>query len=697
MTAEPAGASAQLMSMPEIAELAHVQRPVVTTWRRRHKDFPEQAGGDAAHPLFSAREVADWLIMTGRADRDEIEPEMSLHTLAALVGRYPGPDLVAAVTALICLRYVADENEPLADGTDDVIAALRDRAATIDPDNHLFLSEICAIPDTAAWLPGLVDELIEAAWDCGKAFEKVMAARHRFRAGALFTNAVSPVLARLIAEVSGARELARRTGSIIITDPSASVGDLLAAVADIVGTDHEPMFTGAEADPALARLVRRRLTVHRISEGDMDIRVGADLPDETGDPDVIVTQIPYQPGEDRELSSILDQVGDIGVRVTTGRFAVVLGPSTALAGDLPQFSAAARARADLLKGDMVEAIIKLPGGLVPFRPGYETALWVMTQARGSRWRGWVLLADVSDRPLTADVVRDLAEDTVTWRRDGYVPTAHRRVFGVQAEVSSLVDPPRPLFTGRKPLSVRGRKADADEQIRLITQYGADLDRLAATATAARGHVATEVLSASDRLPATESVGALVRRGRLVLRKGTRLLASDIDREGKHVVLGADEVLSRRRRGERRVDFGVFASRYPKARLTEPGDVLVTLTPQPGVMIDWDGYAIAEFPVRILRIPPAEAEQFTPRVLWAVLFGDGSAVRVEGAVRAGRPLEDQRLILLPPAEVRAFDALLASLDERRGVAQREIDMLDELDQIAARGLIDGTLALTSDDV
>jgi hypothetical protein len=40
-------------------------------------------------------------------------------------------------------------------------------------------------------------------------------------------------------------------------------------------------------------------------------------------------------------------------------------------------------------------------------------------------------------------------------------------------------------------------------------------------------------------------------------------------------------------------------------------------------------------------------------------------------------------------------LLASLDERRGVAQREIDMLDELGQIAARGLIDGTLTLTSD--
>jgi hypothetical protein len=692
MTAELAEAPALLMSMPEIAELAHVQRPVVTTWRRRHKDFPKQAGGDAAHPLFFAREAADWLIMTGRADRDAIEPEIGLHTLAALAGQYPGQDLVAAITALICLRYLAGENEPLADGTDDVIAALHDRASIIDPNDRLCLSEIHAIPGSAGWLAGLVDELIEASWDCGKAFEKVMAARNRFRVGSLFSNAVSPALAQLIAEVSGARELARRTDSIIITDPVTGVGDLLTAVADLLGPDHEPMFTGAEADPALARLVRRRLTVHRVPAEDMDIRVGADLPDETGDPDVIVTQIPYRPREDRDLAWVLDQVGDVGVRVTTDRFAVVLGPSAALAGDLPQFSAAARARADLLKGDMVEAIIKLPGGLVPFRPGYETALWVLTQARGSRWRGRVLLADVSDRPLTAAVVRDLAEDVVTWRRDGYVPAAHRRVFGVQVEVSSLVDPPRPLSAGRKPMSVRGRKADADEQITLVTRYGADLDQLGATATVSREHVATEVLTASDRHPATESVGALARRGRLVMRKGTRLTPADVDASGKHVVLGANEVLGYRRPGERRVDFEVFASRYPNARLTEPGDILVTLTPRPGVMIDWDGYAIAEFPVRILRIPAAEAEQFTPRVLGALLFSDGSAVRAEGAVRAGRLLEDQRVILLSPAEVQAFDALLASLDERRAVAQREIDVLDELRRIATGGLIGGTLTL-----
>ena len=52
------------------------------------------------------------------------------------------------------------------------------------------------------------------------------------------------------------------------------------------------------------------------------------------------------------------------------------------------------------------------------------------------------------------------------------------------------------------------------------------------------------------------------------------------------------------------------------------------------MVDTRDYAIAEFPVRILRIPAAEAEQFTPAVLAALLFADGSGTRGPGqSVRA----------------------------------------------------------------
>lgn len=72
----------------------------------------------------------------------------------------------------------------------------------------------------------------------------------------------------------------------------------------------------AEAAPALARLLRRRLTVRGISAADMDIRTGAGLPDSSRNPDVLVTQIPYRPAEDLDPFGILDFVDDAALRLT---------------------------------------------------------------------------------------------------------------------------------------------------------------------------------------------------------------------------------------------------------------------------------------------------------------------------------------------------------------------------------------------
>ena len=696
MAAKVLTESALLMTMTDIAELADVQRPVVTTWRRRHADFPAPAGGDDSQPLFPPDDVAAWLLATGRISRERADQELSLFSLTGLASRYDGPDVIAAVTALLCLRFLAGETEPLSDGAGDPVAAARALARTVDRSDRVVLTEIHSIPLTAGWLVLQVDDLVEASWTCQAAFERVMAARNRFGEGPLSAVAVAPALARLIAELSGAAERGRRGVPVLLADPVAGPGDLLAAVAAVLGPDHPPAVTAAEADPALARLLRRRLLVHGIAEHDMDVRDGTTLPDGPIGPDVIVTQIPYQPSEARDAEAVFDMVDDVAVRLSAGRFGVVLGPASVLVGDFPPYSAQERARADLLAGDMVEAVIRLPGGLVPFRPAYETALWVLTQARDSRWRGRVLLADISDRELTHQVISDVVEDVTTWRRDGYVPGAHSRVFGQQVAIRDLIDPPRPLTIGSRPASPRERAEDAARRVALVTQRGADLDRIGATATADRRHVPTEMLAAVDPLaadeprPRTETVGALVKNKRLALHQGTRIKPEHITPAGHHMVLGPDEVLGTRRLGERKVDRAVFARTHPAARLTAPGDVLVTTVPRPGVMVDTRGYAIAEFPVRILRIPAAEAEQFTPAVLAALLFADGSGVRAPGAVRAGRSLEDQHVAVLPPDQVRHLDRLINKIDARRELARHELDVLGELQHAAIGGLIDGTL-------
>jgi hypothetical protein len=685
------------MTMTDIAELAEVQRPVVTTWRRRHADFPAPAGGDEAQPLFDPQAVAEWLLATRRIEPDRAEQELALFMLAGLAARYDGPDVIAAVTALLCLRFLAGESDPLYDGAGDPIAAARALARRVDPNDGVLLAEVRTIPAGAGWLIRLVDDLVEASWNCCEAFERVMTARHRFGAGVLSAVAVSPALARLIAELSGAAERSRRGGPVLLADPAAGPGDLLAAVARLLGSDVPPAVAAAEADPALSRLLRRRLLVHGIGEPDLDIRAGAELPDDSGNPDVIVTHIPYQPGEARDIAAVLNAVGDVAVRLSPGRFGVVLGPAAVLTGKLPPYSSEERVRARLLASDMVEAVIQLPGGLLPFRPGYETALWVLTQARDSRWRGRVLLADVSDRELTHQVISDLVEDVVTWRREGYVPGAHRRVFGQQVAVRDLIDPPRPLTISQRPSGPRERSSDAARRVNVVTQCGVDLDRIGATATADRRRIATDAVAATDLHPAAETLGALVRGRRLILRKGTRVKPAHISPSGHHVVLGADEVVGIRTAGQRRIDREVFARAYPNARLTEPGDILATTTPRPAAIVDRRGYAIAEFPVRVLRIPAEESEQFTYRVLAALLFADGSGNRATGAVRAARTLEEHRVILLTPAQVRELDHMLADIDQRRDLARKELAVLDELQQATIGGLIDGTLTLTTSEL
>lgn len=684
------GAPPLLMSMRDIAELAGVRRPVVTMWRRRHASFPPPAGGNVSHPLFDPRSVADWLIGTERAERERIGPDLSLYTIAGLGRRLPAGDLVALVTALICLRYL-DGDEPLADGPENIVAALRDRAAHTDTADELLRAEIQRMPPDAGWLAIAVDDLVEAAWGCCGAFEQVMAARHRLGAAETFAGAMRLELAQLIARVSGAAERARRHGPIVVADVAAGPGDLLTAVADLLGDDYAPACVAAERDPYLTRLTRRRLAVHGLPLLDMDVRVADFLPDDCGEPDVIVTQVPYAPGEHRAAADVLDVIDDVSLRLRPGCTAVVLGPSDVLTGELPPYSEAERARARVLRDGMVESVIKLPGGLVPFRPGYETALWVLNSARQSPWRGRVLLADVSDRELTGEVIEALTDDVITWRREGYDPDAHTRRFGVQVLISDLVDPPKPL-TARRPRNVRTVEAEAADRLAGILRLETELDRLAASATAVRQPVRTGLAARVQGRPVTAAIGRLAAERVLQVLKGTRIDPADITGDGQHAVLGSDEVLDIRRSGSRMLDRAVLNARYARAALTEPGDVLVTAAPGFGVVIDHDGFSVAEFPVRVLRIRGTGQSRLTPRVLAAMLSADESPARPSGAVRAARRIEDHQVPLLSVEDVIRLDALLAALDARRGHARQEIDVLDALASAATAGLRDGTLTL-----
>ena len=678
-----------LMTMAEIATLAQVRRPVVTTWRRRYPGFPPPAGGNASAPLFDGRLVAEWLTATGRDPDGRVESDLSLHALVSVASDLAPADLVALLTALVCLRH--QDGELLAAAAGDVRDDLMGRAACIDPGDVCLRSEIALLPADAVPLAEGVDDLVEAAWGTTRALEWILAAGHRFHVVGPYARMVAPGLARLIAELSGSRERASEH-AITVCDPVAGAGELLAAVADAVGSDHELVFQAAETDPYLARLAGRRMAVHGVGWADISLAVAQSVPTGWADPDVIVTQIPYLPGENRSPDQVIERLDDIALRLAPGCTAVVLGPASVLADGLKPYSPAERARTELISSGVVEAIIRLPGGLVPFRPGYDVAVWVLTPAYQSPYQGRVLLADVSGQDLAADVIADLVEDVVTWRRDGYEPRAHTRVFSTQVPVSALVADPRPL-TAPRPARPSVSGTTASELVGRVTELEAALDQADTGAARPRPPLHTGVAAASlRRAPEFRTIGELAKAGRLTIVPGTRLRSVPAGPDGHHDILGAPEVLGRTQRGARRIDRVALAS-VSRARLTEPGDVIVTTTPEFGVLVDHAGLAVVEFPARILRIPATERDALTPRTLAALLREQVPGLRPPGSVRPGQRLDNYALSILSPAEIQFLDHILAELDARQDQAQRELDLITELRDVTTAGLVDGTLTLT----
>lgn len=682
---------ALLMSMTEVAELTGVRRPVVSTWRRRHPDFPKPAAEERGQLLFDAAQIIDWLVETGRAERAEVEGDLQVHTLARLGAQLPPRTLIPTLTALICLRHLSDD-EPLDDEIPGLIPRLRERATEVDPDDQLLASEISTL--RTPWLPSAVDELVEAAWSTHGAFERVMKVRDRLGAADLSTDRLAPALETLVANLADARARGDRDGEVRLVDPNAGTGDLLVKVADTLRDDQALHITACCSSTERARLLRRRLAVRDVPEIEFEVRT-----DPAGcldDATTIVTRLPYRPAEERSAEQSLDALNDLLLSLPSGATAIVVAPADTTAALDPANSAGVL-RGELLASGSVKAVVRLPGGLVPYRPGYEVALWVLTADYTSGERGKVLLADVSDRSLTPALVDALTTDVLAWRNDELASDAHPRVYTVATPVRALIASPRPLVPRYLPTEddlrwdVPERVARALELERVLWESRPDAPRLHSDLAAA----------SPPRPPRTVTLAELTDGGRgrtrsISLRKGTRIdpelihsAAGAAEQSTSYPVLGPSEVLGTSALGSRRIDRIEFEKTYPRAKRSLPGDVIITTAPRPAATIDHDGYSVVEFPARILRITEHGAKQFTPRVLAALLNRAG---RADGAIRPTQRLEELHLPLLPPRELERLDRLLTELEDRRERARREIAALDELRRIAATGLADGTLTL-----
>jgi hypothetical protein len=681
----------------EIAGLARVQRPVPTTWSRRHPDFPAPVASEDGRPLFDAHEVVAWLTATGRGNADprRLQAELALHVLSAL--RTPAvsaPLLVGALTALVCLRQQLDA--PLAELR---WTPLLEQAADLDPDDAFLVSELRALPDAervGPSLTALADELTEAAYTPAEAFDWVMESRRRLGSHDLAAAEPAASVVRALAALSGIDALA--DGSVVAT-PHARSGDLLAALHTRAAEDAGHTYLAADTDPGLIRLVRRRMLVRGVNEYDLGTAEGDDLPvDEWGYPDLLACVLPYEAGETRSAQAVLEQVQALTDYLADGSTAVVLGPADVLVRPLPRYGEADRLRRSFLGDGLLKAAIGLPDGAFPYRPGYRTAVWVLARTRQEDRAGRVLLADYSARPLTDPVLEALADDIALWRASGWRGDhRHEPAHAAVVPVRDLAERPGAALTPQhRPPAARYTRSVKERPVLIsdLERRLAELNEQAPQHADLRAVLRTQVVLRPDDLPVRRTtVARLLAERRLRRRSGHRIADEHLTADGHYTVLTPDEVLGTARPGSHRIDRGVFLTGYEHAQFTQPGDVVVTTSPSFGAYVDAAGLSLVAAPARILRVHPDADPPVLPRVLAALLRAAAAEhTRTSGAVRASRAVEDLPIPDLGREEARRFDAMLAEIDARAALLREQSAALDDLVRITAAGLADGTLTL-----
>ncbi|MDT0307350.1 hypothetical protein RM780_10285 [Streptomyces sp. DSM 44917] len=677
----------------------------MSTWRRRHPDFPAAVSEYSGRPLFDGAQVTDWLIASGlgNAAPTELRSELALFGIIALRDRYTPWQLVETLGSLLCLRRL--DGRPLADDAsafppdteaDEALwAALLRRAERMDAEDDFVLRELRTMDATVAPLARLAEELIESAYDERGAYEWLLAARSRLGLDSLAADAVTPELRSLLTGLTDLRVRLERGESFTLADPHARAGDLLASLLDATEDRDRVTVLAADPDDRLARITRRRLLLAGVSELDLDVQTGTDLEERFADPDLVITQLPYRPGEDRSAVAALTQLERVAYLLRPGCTALVLGPADALVDELKS-TEAAQLRSALLRENIVESVIALPGGVLPFRPGYRPALWTLTRGPVPAAEGKVLLADISSEQLTPGVCMRLAEDVLLWRAEGFrTLDGHDPRYGRVVPVADLdrafggaLIPPAPPASAIWSAKVTERPA-------LIAEAEARLERASAEARAyeeERGPYRGDVLRRVGRLPTRTTLGKLISARRVTRLPGHRIDEKHVTRDGQHTVLGPEEITGERAVGGRRIDRLLLATAYERAALTEPGDVVYTLAPRLGIHVDHDGFSVVAFPARILRVNADAARPLTPRVLAALLGAARGTARSPSAVRPARRIEDYQLPDLDPEDVLRFDALLAETERRERLLRAQSDALAEARRLTIAGLADGTLTL-----
>lgn len=681
-----------LISLPDIALLARVKRPVVSMWKSRTNNsaypFPRPLQHVHGQDLFDAYEVARWLIDTGRGNNKEALDDVA--SFAAVSGiAAQGEPLFNALTSLLALSVLAGIQLAGLDSAD-----LLDVADDQDPDNSLLYRELEQVEPDLAQLARYTDLLVDAAYHPAAAFEKLMADRFRARlqrhAGVALAGQATDMVAAVAEELA-----ASLSENPVFADPTSGGSDLLMAVARRLGDEDVVLMTGSNDDDD-ARLARRRLAVHGIQHDHLDV-------DESGEfalsrTAVFVAQYPAPGSAVMDPLQILSAVDQIQLQMREDQRAVIIAPAAALTE--PLRGDAENVRSDLLRSGRLRAVVKLPQGLLLSKSRQALALWVLGPAHRSveDTAKWTMVADLGSAHLSPDVVQDLVGDisasmgTLAQIRAHSFRFAHLSLTRVLLASRSSLVAAAATSSGRKKLGGSEAALRADALLELLNTPSTPdlLDRYSVESVSGSRAVAALTGARSGIGPGKSSpIQDLMDAKHLTYRPGHRIDPAHInDDDGGTRVFGPEEVTGVVPLGSRTINLILFSQTYPAGQLTEAGDVVFCTGTRPAAVVDTEGSAVVLYPARILRINPLRPGGLQPQVLAADInalpSGRGSWKRWP-ARRLGEP------------ERETLTQALGELARQRDAARTRLKQLEELTTLVMDGVAGGSLALTDTSV
>lgn len=652
----------QTLTMQGIAELANVQRPVVSVWRKRyaagaqspHPPFPAPATDD---PLqFHADEVVGWLAETGLGNNPAAGLESPLHS-GDFANVAASPELASAllllhhatgeaVTGLGAEAAVgllsAHELTPVLDAT-TVVQALADR-------------ELCRS----------VDALVEAAFSGARVLDRLVdtfGAAGGTRAGEALTT-------------DGARGLGAAVAEVLAAEPRTLVplgaGGWHLALHAVRAMDEDarsrlsfatdravPWSTTVAEDVAVARALvasgcTPRTLASRTTADSLITRHAYLFQDCTADADALA----------RGTEHVLQELAPDDLAIVVG------------AADLMTDPAGQRMRARLLAPNQryvapLRYVARLPKGLCRFAGRRRLAIWVFAPSAHEL----TIAAALGDGELNRALGSTIGADILAAAGSDEARRAHVFAAGVQRR-TQIIARERSLVAGApEPApSISG-----GERLAAIWEH-------AATVTAERR--APTLLSQLDL-----EAGDAPRTAAIPLGAVPRDLARDLPgvrlpveligprAAGAATIIGADEVRDPSLVGTRAIDRLELERAVPRARFTEPGDVIYVAAGGPAAWLDEDGGHVVAAPARILRCAPPRAG--SNALIPAMVAADIAAQR-------GTDAKAWRLRHVPGSVAEEVGAFTERASAHRQQLLTELAALDALERELTTGIADGTL-------